>query len=338
VKSSKTTTLGLALKSFFVDYLPCQRALSPHTIQSYRDGLKLLLQFAAGRKGDPTRLTVEQLGVEKVTAFLQSLETDRQNEVSSRNVRLSAIHTFFRYLGGCYPQHLEQAQRILSIPFKRAGSREIQYLEFDEIQVVLQEVDTEAGNGCRDLALLSLMFNTGARVSEIVGLQISDLRLSAPRSVLLRGKGCKVRTCPIWPETAGLLQKLIEQRAQPFNPSAAVFFNNRGTRLTRFGIGLILRKYVEKAVLRHRSLKHKRLHPHCIRHSTATHLLRSGVDLSTIAHWLGHASVNTTNKYVSVDLEAKRETLAKAKPLLKRQRPSGKWRRDPDLMAWLTAL
>jgi len=117
-----------------------------------------------------------------------------------------------------------------------------------------------------------------------------------------------------------------------------VFFNNRGTRLTRFGVGLILHKYVEKAVLRHPSLKHKRLHPHSIRHSTATHLLRSGVDLSTIAHWLGHVSVNTTNKYISVDLEAKRATLAKAKPLLKGQRQSGKWRRDPDLMAWLMAL
>jgi site-specific recombinase XerD len=117
-----------------------------------------------------------------------------------------------------------------------------------------------------------------------------------------------------------------------------VFFNNRGTRLTRFGVGLILHKYVEKVVLRHPSLKHKRLHPHSIRHSTATHLLRSGVDLSTIAHWLGHVSVNTTNKYISVDLEAKRETLAKAKPLLKGQRHSGKWRRDPDLIAWLMAL
>jgi site-specific recombinase XerD len=281
---------------------------------------------------------VEQLSVEQVTTFLQSLETGRRNRISTRNVRLSAVHSFFRYLGGRYPQHREQTQRILSIPFKRAGSREIQYLEFDEIQAVLQAVNTETGNGGRDLAWLSLMFNTGARVSEIVGLQTADLRLSAPRSVLLRGKGQKERTCPIWPETAGLLQKLIEQHAQPPNPAAPVFFNNRGTRLTRFGVGRILHKYVEKAVLRHPSLKHKRLHPHSIRHSTATHLLRSGVDLSTIAHWLGHVSVNTTNKYISVDLEAKRETLAKAKPLLKGQHHSGKWRRDPDLMAWLTAL
>jgi integrase/recombinase XerD len=132
--------------------------------------------------------------------------------------------------------------------------------------------------------------------------------------------------------SASLLQKLIEQHAQPSNPSAPVFFNNRGTRLTCFGVGLVLHKYVEKAVLRHPSLKHKRLHPHSI-HSTATHFLPSGVDLSTIAHWLGHASVNTTNKYISVDLVAKRETLAKAKPLLKWQRHSGKWRRDQT--SWL---
>jgi len=171
-------------------------------------------------------------------------------------------------LGGRYPQHLEQAQRILSIPFKRAGSREIQYLEFDEIQAVLQAVDTEAANGCRDLALLSLMFNTGARVSEIVGLPTADLRLSTPRSVLLRGKGRQERTCPIWTETASLLHKLMEQHAQPPSPSAPVFFNHRGTRLTRFGVRLILHKYVEKARLQRPSLNHKRLHPHSIRHST----------------------------------------------------------------------
>ena len=286
MKAIPSSTLALALKGFFLDYLPHQRALSPHTIQSYRDSLKLLLQFAAGKKGDPSQLAVEQLSVEKITAFLQSLESVRRNQVSSRNVRLGAIHSFFRYLGGRYPQHLEQTQRILSIPFKRTGSREIQYLDFDEIQALLNTVDAKVGKGCRDLALLSLMFNTGARVGEIVGLEIADLRLSAPCSVLLRGKGRKERTCPIWSETAGLLQKVIEQHDGPPSPAAPVFLNRRGTRLTRFGVGLILHKYVEKAALRCPSLKHKRLHPHSIRHSTATHLLRSGVDLSTIAHWL----------------------------------------------------
>ena len=338
MNSAKASTLAVALKGFFLDYVPHQRALSPHTLQSYRDSLKLLLQFSAGEKGDPSQLVVEQLSVEKVTAFLQSLETGRRNRVSTRNVRLSALHSFFRYLAGQHPEHLDQAQRILSIPFKRTGSREIEHFDFDEIQAVLKVVEMDAGNGCRDLALLSLMFNTGARVSEIVGLHTADLPLIAPCSVLLRGKGSKERTCPIWPETAGLLQRLIERNDLPPSQSAPVFLNDRGARLTRFGVRLILNKYVEKAALRRPSLKRKRLHPHSIRHGTALHLLRSGVDLSTIAHWLGHVSVNTTNKYISIDLEAKREALAKAKPPLKGGRHSGKWRQDRNLIAWLTAL
>lgn len=338
MNSSKASTLALALKGFFLDYLPRQRALSPHTLQSYRDSLKLLLQFTAGQRGDPSQLALEELSVEKVTAFLQSLETGRHNRVSTRNVRLSAIHSFFRYVAGQHPQHLGQAQRILSIPFKRTGSREIAHLDFEEIQAVIKAVDADVSNGCRDLALLSLMFNTGARVSEIVGLQTGDLRLTAPCSVLLRGKGSKERTCPIWPETAGLLQRLIERNGVPPSELAPVFLNDRGTRLTRFGARLILNKHVEKAALRRPLLKRKRLHPHSMRHSTALHLLRSGVDLSTIAHWLGHASVNTTNKYISIDLDAKREALAKAKPLLKGGHHLGKWRQDPNLLAWLTAL
>jgi integrase/recombinase XerD len=338
VSSTKASTLALALNGFFTDYLPRQRALSPHTLHSYRDSLKLLLQFVAGEKGDPSQLTLEQLSVEKITPFLQSLETERQNCVSTRNVRLSAIHSFFRYIAGQYPESLAQAQRILSIPFKRTATREVEHLDFEEIQAVLKAVEAEGANGFRDRTLLSFMFNTGARVSETVGLQIADLRLSEPCSVLLRGKGSKERTCPIWPETAALLRKLIEERDQPPSPSAPVFLNDRGVRLSRFGVRLILNKYVQRAASQQPSLKRKRLHPHSMRHSTAVYLLRSGVDLSTIAHWLGHVSVNTTNKYISMDLEAKREALAKAKPLLKGNRRSTKWRQDRNLLAWLTSL
>ena len=338
MKPSKTATLALALQGFFTDYLPRQRALSSHTLQSYRDSLKLLLQFAAGKKGDPSQLTVEELGAERITAFLQSLETSRRNCVSTRNVRLSAVHSFFRYLGGHWPEQMAQAQRILSVPFKRTGTRQIEHFDAEEIQAVLKAVKMDQRNGRRDLALLSLMFNTGARVSEIVGLQTDDLRLTAPHSVLLRGKGRKERTCPLWPETAGLLQKLVEQRGLPPTRSDPLFLNDRGARLTRFGVRLILNKHVTKAAQRQASLKRKRLHPHSVRHSTAVHLLQSGVDLCTIAHWLGHASVNTTNKYLAINLEAKREALAKTKTLLKGGRRSAKWRKDANLIAWLEAL
>lgn len=338
MNSPKSSTLAVALHGFFTDYLPCQRALSPHTLHSYRDSLKLLLQFVAGKKADPSQLTVEQLDVERVTAFLQNLETGRRNRVSTRNVRLSSIHSFFRYLGGCAPEHLAQAQRILSIPFKRTGTRQIEHLELQEIHAVLKSVNVGQGNGRRDLALLTLMFNTGARVSEIVGLHTSDFCLTQPFSVLLRGKGRKERTTPLWPETARILQSLIEQRGINPTQAATLFLNDRGAPLTRFGVRLILNKYFKKAAQRQPSLKKKRLHPHSVRHSTAIYLLRSGVDMSTIAHWLGHASLDTTNKYISIDLETKREALAKAKPLVQGLSHLGKWHQDRGLLAWLTSL
>ena len=338
MNSGKASALACALNGFFTDYLPRQRALSPHTLHSYRDSLKLLLQFVAGKNGDPSQLTIEALTVERVAAFLHHLEKGRGNQSSTRNVRLSAVHSFFRYVGGQCPEHLAQAQRILSVPFKRTATREIQHLDFDEILAVLAVIDRSTGQGRRDLALLSLMFNTGARVSEIVGLQTTDLRLASPPSIVLRGKGRKERTCPLWPETAHLLQKVVEERGVQWSQSVALFLNHRGTPLTRFGVRLILRKHIRKAARRQPSLKNKRLHPHSLRHSTAVYLLRSGVDLSTIAHWLGHASVNTTNKYLAVDLEAKREALAKAKPLLQGRRRPSKWHRDRNLIAWLEKL
>jgi integrase/recombinase XerD len=338
MNSRKTSTLAATLHGFFTDYLPRQRAVSPHTLHSYRDSLKLLLQFVAGKKGDPSQITLEDLTVERVATFLHYLETGRRNQSSTRNVRLSAIHSFFRYVGTQCPEHLAQIQRILSVPFKRSATREIQHLSFDEIRAVLGAIDRSTGPGRRDFALLGLMFNTGARVSEIAGLRTADLQLAPPPSVVLRGKGRKERTCPLWPETAHLLQKVLEERSLASRPSVALFLNHRGQPLTRFGIRLILRKHLREAAQRTPSLKHKRLHPHSLRHSTAVHLLRSGVDLSTIAHWLGHASVNTTNKYLAVDLEAKREALAKAKPLLQEGRWSGKWHRDPNLIAWLEHL
>ena len=326
------------LHGFFVDYLPRQRALSPHTLCSYRDSIKLLLQFFVESNGDITKLTVEQLTVAHVTAFLQHLETARHNCTGTRNVRLSAIHSFFRYLGGECPELLAQAQRILSVPFKRTSTREIQHLDLDEILAVLGAVDPRTSSSRRDLALLSLMFNTGARVSEIVALQTDDLQMASAPSIVLHGKGRKERICPLWPETVHLLEKMLEERGVKPSESAALFLNHRGLDLTRFGVRLIFRKYVRKAAKSNPTLKNKRLHPHSARHSTAVHLLRSGVDLSTIAHWLGHASVNTTNKYLSVDLEAKREAITKAKPQIIGGLHSAKWRRDTDLIAWLETL
>jgi len=337
MKDSKNT-LGDALHRFFTDYLPKQRAFSAHTLQSYRDSLKFLLQFIAAKQSSACQLEVEHLTVDQITAFLQNLEEGRKNHVSTRNVRLSAIHSFFRFLGAYYPDHLAQAQRILNLPFKRTETREIEHLDFAEIKAVLQGIDQSAISGRRDFMLLSLMFNTGARVSEIVGIQACDLRLSPPPSVLLRGKGRKERVCPLWPETARLLQEHLEAQEICPHEKRSVFLNQRGGRLSRFGIRWILNKHIQRAAADSPTLNGKRLHPHSMRHSTAIHLLRAGVDLSTIANWLGHTSVNTTNKYLSLDLDAKREALAKVEPLLPQKQRTRGWRNEKDLIKWLESI
>ncbi len=338
MKRSSYDMVAAALHSFFTNFLPCQRALSPHTLHSYRDSLKLLLQFIAGKRGDPSTLTLDQLTVEKVTAYLQYLENQRKNRASTRNVRLSALHSFFRYVGMQYPEQLAQMQRLLAIPFKRAERREIQSLEFAELQAVLDGIDRITPDGRHDFALLSVLFNTGARVSEICGLKAADLHLSEPPSLRLHGKGRKERRCPLWPQTARLLRKLLEEHSIAPDRQESVFRNHRGEPLTRFGVRHILRKHVKAAAARVPSLQLKRLHPHSLRHSAAIHLLRAGVDLTSIAHWLGHVSINTTNKSLALDVEAKRKALAKAKPLVNRRPKSGAWRRDRDLIAWLEAL
>jgi site-specific recombinase XerD len=338
MKESPRLSLASALRAFLTDYLPRQRALSAHTLHSYRDSLKLLLQFVAGKKGDPGQLTMEHLTYERIMAFLQNLETQRRNQVSTRNVRLSAIRSFFRFVGTHYPEHLIMAQRILSAPLKRTSLREIQHLELSELQEVLRDIDRSTLDGRRDRVLLSFLFNTGARVSEAVGLQACDLVLGAPPSVQLRGKGRKERSCPLWIETARALRAYLTERQIALTEPRNVFLNHRGRPLTRFGVRLILQKHIRKTALRVKSLKNKRLHPHSVRHSTAIHLLRSGVDLSTIANWLGHVSINTTNKYLTLDLETKRKALEKSEPIF-----SGDQRRafrcpDHDLIDWLESL
>lgn len=338
MKRDRSPSLASALHGFLTDYLPRQRAMSADTIHSYRDSLKLFLQFPAGKKVDPSQLTLDQLTPERVTDFLQHLEVNRHNSASTRNVRLSALHSFFRYVGAHYPEHLATAQRILSIPFKRTALREVQHLELSEVQSILRGIDRSRRHGHRDLVLLSFMFNTGARVSEVVGLQACDLTLGSSASVRLRGKGRKERTCPLWPETARALRTHLEQCQIGLHEPRSVFLNHRGQPLTRFGVRLILQKHVRKAGMSLPSLKHKRLHPHSVRHSTAVHLLRSGVDLSTIANWLGHVSVNTTNKYLTLDLETKRQALAKTKSTTFPSRRSASWRSDRNLIKWLESL
>jgi len=331
--------LAGALRKFFGDHLPTIRGVSPHTIRSYRDGFALLLRFLATATGRPVAtLDMPDVTVDHIVAFLQHVEQDRGVSATTRNVRLAAIHTFARFLAAQEPVYLDQAQRILAIPFKRARPRPIAYFEYEDIAAVLASVDRSTRAGRRDYTLLAAMFNTGARVQEILDLQARDLQLTKPYQLRLVGKGRKVRWCPLWPQTAQLLRLWCVERQVDLHSDAAVFVNQRGLPLTRFGVRFILAKHVRQASQQQPSLATKRFHPHSLRHSTAVHLLKSGVDLPTIAHWLGHASVNTTNRYVTVDLGLKRKALARATPLGTSRSAPAPWRRDPTVLDWLEAL
>jgi site-specific recombinase XerD len=331
--------LARGVRDFFSDHLPRIRGMSPHTLQSYRDSLALLLRFVAEKRGRPVaELDLDDLGPEEVIAFLQHLEENRRNSVSTRNVRLAAIHAFFRYLAARHPERLEACQRILGVPFKRSRSRPIEYLEYSEVQAVLSAVDRTTADGRRDYALLATMFNTGARVQEILDLRPCDLQLAKPHQVRLVGKGRKERLCPLWPETAQLLRSLLSESGRDPHSTQPLFRNHRGEPLTRFGVRYLLAKYCDRARASTSTLAAKRLHPHSMRHSTAVHLLKAGVDLTTISHWLGHASVNTTNRYVTVDLEMKREAIAKARPVDEGTTPVATWRSEASILEWLEAL
>jgi len=329
----------MAIKGFFTDYLPKVRGSSPHTAHSYRDSIKLCLQFLAKRGNiSVSDLRIVDVGVEEIIAFLDHLEENRHNQAGTRNSRLAALHSFFRYVAGIYPEVLDQCQRILNIPFKRTTSRTVDYLEFEEITTVLGSIDRSKQDGRRDHALLSLMFNTGSRVQELIDLKANDLQLTRPFSIRIFGKGRKERICPIWPETAHLLRQLLEERGIDAREPVTVFTNHMGKPITRFGIRYLLAKHLQNAASIRPSLGKKRLHPHSMRHSTAIYLLKSGVDISTIASWLGHSSVNTTNKYATMDLEMKRQVLEKAKPLNEGSIPQGEWKQNPDLLTWLESL
>ncbi|MGH9969772.1 MAG: tyrosine-type recombinase/integrase [Pyrinomonadaceae bacterium] len=336
MKALSPNQLALALRDFFGEFLPGVRNVSPHTIASYRDSLVLLLRFvAAQQQRCVSLLDFKDVSAQQILSFLADLESKRHNTATTRNVRLSAIHAFFRYVAAQHPDRLDHCQRVLLIPFKRARQRTIEYLEYEEIQHVLSAVNQSTRDGRRDYALLATLFNTGARVQEILDLRACDVQLTKPFQVRLFGKGRKERFCPLWPQTARLLRSFFKERLLESHSQHSVFLNHRGEPLTRFGVRYLLRKYQDRAQVHVAGLRGKRLHPHSLRHSTAVALLKAGVDLSTISQWLGHASPNTTNKYATIDLEMKREAIAKVKPIRGQRRSA--WR-SRSILDWLEGL
>lgn len=324
-------------KPFFSHYLPTQKGLATNTLLAYRDAIKLLLCFAA----DTLRKNADELGVEEidealVLAFLDHLENVRCCTPRTRNARLAAIRVFFGFIAREEPVLMLQCRRIRTIPLKRTEHKTVSYLEETEMQALLNAVDVNSRSGVRDKALLLLLYNTGARASEMVSLKIPDLRLQgATPQVSLLGKGRKHRSCPLWPETTQALQAYLTLRV-PKDPTAdQLFLNANGAPVTRFGVRHIVRKYGAAAQTQCPSLRARPVNPHTIRHTTAMHLLRAGNDVNMVSYWLGHADINTTHIYIEIDMEMKRRMLQKTvAPLINNDLP---WQK-PDVLQWLAKL
>jgi integrase/recombinase XerD len=328
--------LGSWVRRFLLEHLIAERNLARNTQKSYRDTLALLLPFTSTQKRKAIELlAVGDLSVDLLKRFLDHLETARRCSIRTRNQRLAALHALARFIAERSPEHIEWSGQVRAVPFKRHERSELPYLDKPEMDAILAAPDRSTAHGQRDHALLLFMYNSGARASEVAALQIADLNLRSPAmsDARLAGKGRKTRRCPLWPSTAAELLHLIGPRA----PDQPVFMNRFGQAVTRHGIHWLLCRYKKKASVACPSLLRKRVSPHTIRHTTATHLLRAGVDINTIRAWLGHVSIDTTNIYAEVDLERKAQAIAHC--TFKVSRPHRKrWKDDPTLLAFLRSL
>lgn len=311
--------LGPELRRYFLEYLINQRQLSPRTIAAYRDTFRLLLAFIERRGDKPDKLRVCDIDAERVLEFLDDIERVRGNGARTRNARLVAVRSFLRYAASRDPLLLPVAQRVLAIPSKRFDRGAIRHLTRAQVQTLLNAADNSTRTGLRDRVLLTLMYNTGARVSEIAALKVRDLRLDTGGSIHIFGKGRKHRTVPLWRDSVRLLRRWLRETTS--DPDAPLVPNSRGGHITRSGIEHRLRVIVGRAAVVDASFKSLRVSPHTLRHTTAMHLLQSGVDLSMIAMWLGHESIQTTHQYLDADLESKRRALDHlAAPTMRRPR------------------
>ena len=328
------TLVGPLLQIFFTDHLVAQRRLSLQTVASYRDTFRLLLQFVHRETGiEPAVLAVPRLDAEIILRFLDALEKDRGNAVASRNLRLTAIRSFYRMVALRDPASVGVATRVLAIPLKRTNTRVREYLTREEIEAILASIDRTHWCGRRDYALLLTMYNSGARVSEISGLRQSHVTFGGKSYIQLHGKGRKDRSIPLWPRTARILKDLFRELGQP--EQAMAFPSIRGGPLTRFAIHLLLRKVVDRASASCRTLRKKHVSPHIVRHGTAMALLQSGVDIAVIALWLGHESIETTNAYLHANLAMKERALAKVLPV---GTPFRRFHANDTLLAFLESL
>jgi len=333
---AKTHLLGPWIRRFLLEYVVNERNLARNTQLSYRDTLRLLLPFVSEAIRQPLdQLAIDQLSPPLVQQFLGHLEQQRGCTVATRNVRLAAIHALARFIALHSPEHVAWCGELRAIPFKKTASSPLAYLDKAEMDALLEAPHRQTAQGLRDYVLLLFLYNTGARASEAAQVTVADLSLTSPPSVRLVGKGNRVRHCPLWMKTAQSLPPLIMNRAR----SEPVFRNRRQQPITRFGIRALVQRTVATASQHLPSLRDKLISPHTIRHTTAVHLLRAGVDINTIRAWLGHVSLDTTNIYAEVDLEMKAKALARCDvPSDADETNETDWHNDPELMAFLQAL
>lgn len=328
--------LGPVVQSYFLDGLITMKGLRPSSIRSYRDGIRLFLRFVADdARRKITQLTLAELTFERVLGFLRHLDDVRHNQTRTRNQRLAGLHTFFEYVAAREPEMLAVAERVAAIPAKRSPPPETRFLERDEVAALFARMPVQTRHAVRDRALILFLYNTGARVQEAVDLRVRDVDLDPTPRVRLHGKGDKWRLCPLWAETARQLRALLAGGLHA--PDRAVFTSGRDNKpLTRFGIYKIVRRHT-----RHLEERLGRVGPHVFRHTTAVHLLEAGVEVNVIRGWLGHASLDTTNRYAEINARAKEAALrmcevpSEASSAL----PSKPvWRTDEALLRWLADL
>ncbi len=336
---NRTADFPYHLTKFFTEYLPVQRNLSPNTISSYRDTFRLLLMFYEEEKHiKPNRLSLDMIDRNNIEEFLLWIKEKRNCSPSTCNQRLGAIKSFFSYLQFALPDRALQCQKALIIRPMKQPEPGLKYLTIEGVKVLLKQPDISTKYGRRDLALLSLMYDTGARVQEIAGIRISHIRFSAPATIRLTGKGNKTRVVPILSRTEDILQQYIKEfKIAERGNETYLFQNQSGQQLSRFGISYILTKYADMARRKRPDLIPDGLSPHCIRHSKAMHLLQANVNLVYIRDLLGHTSVMTTEIYARADTALKREALEKANPI-KDTPVMPQWKEDDGLMEWLRTL
>jgi site-specific recombinase XerD len=330
------TSLPYWLHAFFHEWLAEQRNCSPHTVLSYRDTWRLFLRFVAGHRHRPvSALTLGDLTADEVLAFLRHVESERGASIGTRNCRLAAIRSFYRFIADREPLAAAQCAAVLRIPIKKGPRPVLAYLDSEEVAAILRQPDRSTLEGQRDHALLAFLYNTGARIQEALSLCPSSIRLAAPAQVKLYGKGRKERICPLWPETAALLAALIKRQPRP--DCEPLFVNRYGQPLGAAGVRFKLAQYVRAAGKVVPSLQKKRVHPHVFRHTAGVQLVAAGVDITVIRSWLGHVSLDTTNHYARANLETKRRALEQVDRSTRPGSPP-RWRRNPDLLAWLDSL